>query len=186
MIRRISFLVILITSIILISSCSKTQSASIVDRGFLGEITDPSQYYNVMQEIGENPAVNHFPSKVPTDAQNVRFHFHPSVFQGGSVLQLKVELPTSIVEGIYSEYIDQAKVIVSPQEVISIKDEGVELRLPAFYTGGKSTEWPDSYDILFIESTSTGSEDAPWNHGIIYGLSVSSSESVVVYWYEDW
>jgi hypothetical protein len=57
-----------------------------------------------MQEAGDVSALAHFPTAIPKDNELVRFH--PSVFQGGTALQLRVRLLGSEVEAIRLEFID--------------------------------------------------------------------------------
>jgi hypothetical protein len=57
-----------------------------------------------MQEAGDVSALAHFPTAIPKDNELVRFH--PSVFQGGTALQLRLRLLGSEVEAIRLEFID--------------------------------------------------------------------------------
>jgi hypothetical protein len=172
---------------LLISACSSSEDLHLTERGLPGEISDPSEYSRIMQEAGDVPALAHFPTAIPKDAELVRFHFHPSVFQGGTALQLRVRLPGSEVEAIRLEFIDKAKYIYSAQMENDGISQDEEVRTTGFYTGDdSSSEFPDAFEILVLNAEYLGSDDAPWNHGVSYGIAVSIADSEIVYWYEDW
>ncbi len=172
---------------LLISSCSSSEDLHLTERGLPGEISDPSEYSRIMQEAGDVPAVAHFPSVIPENAELVRFHFHPAVFQGGTALQLRVRLPGSEVEAVRSEYIGKAKYVLSAHMENGGSSQDEEVRTTGFYTAdGSSSEFPETFEIIVLDAEYLGSDDAPWNHGVSYGIAVSLADSEIVYWYEDW
>jgi hypothetical protein len=181
---RLFLILIALVSIVLVCLLCR---GGLFDQGMLGEITDPGEYSKIMEEAEDNSYLNHFPSDIPASAEYVRFHFHPSVFQGGTALQLRVRLPSDEVEEIRSSFNNEAESIfraqISEEEAASLES----VRIPYFYTTDDGvTEWPDGFEHLVFGTVFTGSEDFPSNHGLTYGISISVDDSEVVYWYEDW
>ena len=64
------------------------------------EVADASRYTAVLNDLGyptppslNVPTLGHFPSSIPATASNVRFFYRPHFLQGGTQLQLRVNLP---------------------------------------------------------------------------------------------
>ncbi len=67
----------------------------------LTPITTASKYQNVMTlRWHDQHLIEHFPGKIPSDAENTRFYYRAGFLQGGSSIELRVKMPTNFVEEV--------------------------------------------------------------------------------------
>jgi hypothetical protein len=153
----------------------------------LGQITDASRYSEIMTSIGDYPPIEHFPRQIPTHASLTRFYFHPRVFQGSGVLQLRVRLPNEDINELRQHYVERAKLTLEAKAVNDgIISEG-EVPTTSFFTGDtEHGSFPDTYEIFVIDAMPLWEGDLVWNHGVSYGVAISDVLSEIVYWYEEW
>lgn len=170
-----------------VSGCASTASPRLTNRGLPGEVTDPARYEEIIAEFDDHPALQHFPASVPANSSFVRLHFHPALFQGGSVLQLKVSLPPDEVQSLYSVFARQALYVIPSNTMNDPLFEDPEIPRHRDLTADtESTSLREGFELLVLGAEDLGSKDAPWNHGVTYGVAVDRASSQVVYWYEDW
>jgi hypothetical protein len=136
--------------------------------------------------------VKHFPIEIPVDAKNVDLYYLPGFMQGGTFLQLRMQLSPEKIKRIEAEFLEKAKRKYipgaenhSPTEENSPIGTKVEYNYKS-YTGGSNGEnFPSNYELLVLEDT-RGAPKYDWNHSDIYGVAIDPSTSEVVYWLEDW
>ena len=180
MVRKTASVLFLFSTII-ISSCLNQNNS------FVGEISDPKEYPAIMNEVGNENSLSHFPPDIPKGSDFVRFHYQPNILQGGNVLQLRVRLSQEKVQFIRAKHIIDALQVIPQGEKQQYKKASSDFCFPNFYTSDTNhRDWPESYEILILGSESLGSEDFPWNHGVCFGVSISTNKSEIIYWYEDW
>ncbi len=157
------------------------------DRSLLGVTRDVSTYPAIRAQLGDHPAIRHFPQTIPSDATDVHFYFRPDFLQGGTSLQLRLTLPREQIDQLYSQFKDQAI-----RQYFG-GDANTHVNLPNgvpttfFFTSGSETRsFPETYEILVLGAESRGDPDFTWNHGTTYGVAIDVSASVIVFWLEDW
>ena len=171
----------------MIVSCSSNDNSPALNRRFIGEVTDLSQYSDILSESGEHEQLNHFPSQVPPEAIFAKFHFHPRVFQGSTVLQLRLGLSSDAINDLWEKYSELAKYSCSADDVNdNVIFEG-EVPTTSFLTSdSESYDFPSTYEILIIDAVPLGKANFEWNHGISYGVAIDVENLEILYWYEDW
>ena len=158
-------------------------------------VTDVDRYSEFVGS-SDNPLRAHFPKTVPDSAKNVKLHFTPGFLQGGTIFQLRMQLPPDEIALLVEQFQPQAKrQYVSGGDNNSPKQETSPDGMPVtfdyqFHTGDHPPEeraknFPDDYDIYVLEDT-RGAPEYDWNHPEYYGVAINESMSEVVYWMEDW
>ena len=83
----------------------------------LTPITSTSKYNNVMiLRWHDQHLVQHFPEQIPPSAGNPRFYYRAGFLQGGSSIELRVQMPTNFVEEVLATYREKAKAIFNGAE----------------------------------------------------------------------
>ncbi|MBM3152134.1 MAG: hypothetical protein FJZ96_08030 [Chloroflexi bacterium] len=184
--KVILIIVLVVIGVLALKRLFPVPSASSAEPG-IGVVTDPAKYATLRAQLGDGAAVQHFPLTIPTEAINVRFYYRPSLFQGGTSFQLRLTLPTDQVDKQYSEFSAQAihSYIGGDTNVHVNLSDGVPTTL--FFTGDNAQQsFPTTYEILVLGAMPYGDSNFIWNHGMTYGVAINNSESIVVYWLEDW
>jgi hypothetical protein len=159
----------------------------------LKPVSDISRYRELLSTFETDALmVKHFPPEIPSDAQNTRLYFVPGFLQGGTIFQLRMQLPPKKIENIQAQFRKTAKLKYIPDSNNnSLKAEtspqGVLINHEyIFHTGELSDQpFPKNYEILVLEDTS-GAPKYEWKHSTAYGVAIDSSMSEVVYWAEAW
>ncbi|MFP4380547.1 MAG: hypothetical protein ACLFUS_08600 [Candidatus Sumerlaeia bacterium] len=152
-------------------------------------VTDPKKYEKVLEEKwspGDN-LVDHFPRPIPPEARNTKFSYLPGFLQGGTHIQLRIELPKSRIREIYQEASENAKQSHIGGDAFSLVNSGTDgLASTHFYTS-ESHEFPDDYRIFIYDAKPYKQEgEHIWNHGYSKGVAVSKERNEVIYWAESW
>ncbi len=158
-------------------------------------VTDIERYPEFIGAPGE-PFTAHFPRTIPDNAKNVKLYFAPGFAQGGTILQLRMQLPPDEIAALVDQFQTQAKRRYVPDgENNSPKAEtspdGVNVAFDyRFHTGDHGpdeipSDFPDDYAIYVLEDT-RGVPEYDWNHPEHYGIAINEETSDVVYWMEDW
>lgn len=157
---------------------------------FLGGTTvidDPSRYPAILEEMGDSELIRHFPTQIPDTAANVKFVYFGGFLQGGAYIQLRLQLPRDEITKIYNEYrsIAQYKFIGGDRNTHANELYGVPTT--NFYTSGTDNfTFPNTYEILVLNVQPGDDPEFEWNHGYSYGVAISTMNSEIIYWAEDW
>jgi len=162
----------------------------------LTPITTASKYQNVIAlRWHDQGLIEHFPEKIPPNAGNTRFYYRAGFLQGGSSIELRVQVPDNFVESVYAIYRPQAKAIFNGAEKLE-RGAGNPDMLPkwSFFTfppdenetPGTHSLLPKDFQILLLSSHPYKSNPSDWNHGQSSGISISRERSEIIYWAEDW
>ena len=162
----------------------------------LTPITTTSKYNNVMTlRWHDQHLVQHFPEQIPPDAGNPRFYYRAGFLQGGSSIELRVQMPTDFVEEVLTTYRPQAKSIFNEAEKLERGADNPDI-LPKWNfvtfppdeneTPGTHTLLPKDFEILLLSSEPYKSDPTDWNHGKASGISISRQRREIIYWAEDW
>ena len=162
-------------------------------------VTDVSRYADIIDPTAENPSplVAHFPRSIPSNAQNVQLYYQPGALQGGTVLELRMQLPEDEIQRIQAQVQPLAtRQYVPGSENNSPKTEtspdGSNVTYTyTFHTGASDDgvaspqTFPEEYAIYVLADT-RGAPEYDWNHPELYGVAINEATSEVVYWMEDW
>ncbi len=162
----------------------------------LTPVTNVSKYDKVISNRWHRPdLIQHFPKEIPSNAQNPQFYFRAGFLQGGATIELKLQMPESLVEEIYETYRPKAKFLFNGAEELDRGAENSNM-LPKwhFYTSpqiqAERTEslplLPSDFEVLLLSSQPYKIDPVSWNHGECSGLSISRKRNEIIYWAEDW
>ena len=129
------------------------------------------------------------------NAGNPRFYYAAGLLQGGSTIELRVQMPARDVEDVYATYRPQAKAVFNGGDKL---EQGIEKQdiLPKWNfmtftpdeneTLGFHSLLPKDFEILLLTAQPYKSSPMDWNHGRSSGISVSRQRREVIYWAEVW
>ena len=150
----------------------------------LTPITTASKYQNVMTlRWHDQHLVQHFPEQIPPNAGNPLFYYRAGFLQGGSTIELRVQVPAKKVEEVYAAYRPKAKAILNGADKLE-RSAGNPDMLPkwSFFTfppdenetPGTHTLLPKDFETLLLSSEPYKSNPTDWNHGQASGISRTS------------
>ncbi len=151
-----------------------------------GHVEAVHRYEAVLRHGYCAPYASHFPARIPDEATDVQFHYHPSFWQGGSNLQLGYNLPHSSVQAVMKKHLAHAKQVTDGNKLDS-SDEKDRLPTTYFYVGPRSGDGrlPPDFKLLVLDAES----DPPggdWNNGHSAGVAISLTRNEVIYWADNW
>lgn len=162
----------------------------------LTPITTPSKYQNVIAlRWHDQRLIEHFPEKIPPNAGNPRFYYQAGFLQGGSSIELRVQMPDNFVEKVYAIYRPQAKATFNGAVKLEggannpdrlLKESFVTFPQDEYDTPGALPLLPQDFEILLLSSEPYMSNPTDWNHGQASGISISRHRREIIYWAEDW
>ena len=162
----------------------------------LRPITSVSKYQHVKKGRWHNPKlVEHFPDTIPSSARHIEFYYRPGFLQGGSTIELRIQMPENLVEDIYTTYRPRAKSVFGGAERLDRSASNPNmLRKWTFYTfqedqfetTDEMSLLPPDFEILLLSSRPYKTSPVDWNHGDCSGISVSRKRREVIYWAEAW
>lgn len=138
--------------------------------------TDPKEYEKVLGVIGypSNPATKQFPKKIPDNAQEVQFSYHPAIGQGGEVLSLKYKVDSDTIASAMRVSSKNAKWIGTPKSS-EAKSMGVY---------DEFSELPSDLTIYLRYSRPYRLND--WNHGEVGLTAISVEQNEILFMFEEW
>lgn len=155
--------------------------------GLIGQITDITRYLEIREEMGDSELAHHFPKSIPEYAQNVKFEYVPGFLQGGEIFQLRMKLPEDEIDSLYKEFRLKATHIFIGGETNDHANTTDGVPTTFFYTSDTEDQsFPDDYEIMVINAEPEGTPKFKWNHGVSYGVAISTEKSDIVYWLESW
>jgi hypothetical protein len=167
----------------------------IINRDFdeaLKPVIDSSRYAEIRSKFEDSLLVKHFPIDIPADAKNVDLYYLPGFMQGGTFLQLRMQLSPEKIKTIETDFLKSAKRKYipgaknnSPVEEDSPTGMKVEYNYKSYTGESNGGNFPSNYKLLVLEDT-RGAPKYDWNHSDIYGVAIDPATSEVVYWLEDW
>lgn len=159
--------------------------------------TDISRYPEIRgSSEPDNPLMAHFPRDIPSYAKNVKFYHVPGFLQGGTIVQLRMQLPAEEIAALKAKFQPKAKrqyipngTNNSPKTENSPDGSVITYEYP-FYTGEFSAgdpvpTFPEDYAIYVLEDTQ-GPPEYDWNHPESYGVAINETTLEIVYWMDDW
>ena len=162
----------------------------------LTPVTNISKYEKVKSNRWLRPdLIQHFPKAIPSNAQDTQFYFRAGFLQGGATIELRLQMPESFVEDVYTTYRPKAKLVFNGAEELDRRAEDPNM-LPKFhfYTSpqlkGETTKviplLPSDFEIFLLSSKPYRKDPVSWNHGDCSGISISRKRNEIIYWAEDW
>ncbi len=151
--------------------------------------TDVSRYEEILGDWKYGRPSKHFPQAIPANATEVRLSFFPGFLQGGAHFQIRMCLPSADVAMIDARMREATTHQYQGGSMFDHYNEDQENNLPttAFFTADDLSQtigFPEHYTLYVLsakEDTGGG-----WNHGSTSGVAVSTQNSEVIYWAEDW
>ena len=145
-------------------------------------VTDIDKFERVLRlkNHGENMRISHFPKEIPVNTQNIEFFYSPAFLQGGEHMFLKYEISSQYIEQLAEEYSSIAQ-WSGPSDNLTIQNYGIDDR--SFYFIGYD-QLPEGFTVYVLDSEPYKTGD--WNHGYSYGLAVSTSQGIVIYFSLTW
>ena len=140
-------------------------------------VTELDQYSEILESFADNPSLRHFPDQIPADVSAAYLYYHPGFLQGGTVFQLRLQLPKEQILVEKERWLAQA---------IDISEYGsIPLRsLRAGHEAG--IQIPETFELIWLGAEPAGNGDYEWNHGSTYGVAIDEISSEIVYWFEWW
>ena len=155
-------------------------------------VTTQYAYKPILNFRWENRSiVEHFPSEIPEEAKNVEFYYRAGLFQGGTTIELRMQMPQKEFDAIVRNHRTVAILILDhlgkPIEARLAAKDSHELSLH-FYTVPRE-EFGDEYQLgplpggyqIFLLHLK-----GHWNHGKTAGIAVNQTKKEVIYWAESW
>ena len=149
-----------------------------------------SKYESVLATWKQRGLVDHFPSRVPDSASEVRFSALEGFLQGGGHIQIRFKLPQARIESYYEDASSKAKQFQDGGDAVTLvnsSDDGLWSTNP--HTLDKSySKFTDDYRIFIYDAVpyQQDEEYKNWNHGASKGVVISLKRSEVIYYAEDW
>ena len=140
-------------------------------------VTELDQYSEILESFADTPSIRHFPIKIPADVSEAYLYYHPGFLQGGTVFQLRLQLPKEQILVEKERWLAQA---------IDISEYGsIPLRgLRAGHEAG--IQMPETFELIWLGAEPAGQGNYEWNHGSTYGVAIDEVNSEIVYWFEWW
>jgi hypothetical protein len=153
-----------------------------------GVITDTRRYGEIRHQLWSNSdRLKYFPNEIPPDATGVRIAYSPGFLQGSTFFQIRLKQPPEKIEKLLSQYRNHAKQKYRGGNTNEHINQPNGVPTTFFYTSDSPTEtFPDTYEILVLDTTDKGRPGFKWNHGDSYGVAINSSKSEIIYWAEQW
>jgi hypothetical protein len=135
--------------------------------------------------------VEHFPPKIPDKAKDIRFYYRAGLWQGGTTIELRMQMPEREFDAIVQKHHAQAKLILNhlgKENDTKSEEKGSITPSLKFYTVSRA-ELTDEYQIGPLPS---GYEifllhlEGHWNHGKTAGIAINQLRKEIIYWAEVW
>lgn len=143
----------------------------------LTQTTKVYKYERVLRitNYPENELIKHFPKKIPENAKDIIFQFHPAILQGGEVHRLKFETDSLAIDNYINEFTKDAI-------WIGKFDEAIETNYAIYsetfgYFGYNPL--PEDYTIYLFASENT-------NHGKLSLAAISPTNNTIIFIADNW
>jgi len=145
-------------------------------------ITDIAKYERVLKVTGypNNPLIEHFPNKIPDDAENIVFSYNPAFLQGGAFWGLRFKTDSDSIENYINQLSERAKWIGKSRDS-QAKTNGVSW---GTFSDLGYVDLPEDFTIYIIYSKPYKPND--WNHGELSLAAISEQRNEIIFLAEDW
>lgn len=146
--------------------------------------TDPKDYEKVLGFIDypNNPAAKQFPAKIPDNAQEVQFSYHPAIGQGGEVMCLKYKLDSDEIDSCQVVASQHATWMGEPnsgeKDLMLLVDESTHVFEYA------SSELPSDLNVYVRYRKPYRFHD--FNHGELGLTAISSQRNEILFAFNRW
>lgn len=150
------------------------------------EVTDIHKYDKVLSMYGypDNKSMAHFPSNVPSNAENIRFYERPQFLQGGSSVFLLYKTSEQELTSYYNKYKGKVQIELENCSQPSYSYDN-DYWIPEVWKEAIGYDSiPDDFKVMIIDSKPYYPKN--WNHGYSYGLALSNQRKEIFFWSEDW
>lgn len=133
-----------------------------------------------MSDYLNNLLIEHFPEKIPENAENIVFRYNPGFLQAGTWLGLKFKTDSNLVE-------DYTKVLSKKAKWIGKADDSQaeEHRVfPETFENLGYTNLPEDFTIYVIYSEP--GYPSNWNHGKLSLVAISKQRNEIIFLSNDW
>jgi|GEM_PF-2081635 len=138
--------------------------------------------------------VEHFPAEIPDEAKNIKFYYRAGLMQGGTTIELRMQMPEREFDSIVQKHRNTAKLILDhlgKDNVTKFQEKSYFAPPLMFYTvsrGELTDEYqigplPIGYEIFLLHLKKNKSY---WNHGKTAGIAVSQARKEIIYWASVW
>ena len=161
----------------------------------LTPISSVSKYKNVKSlRWHRKDLIKHFPETIPSGARDPRFYYRAGFLQGGSSIELRLQMPVEFIEKVHATYKLKAKSIFNGAGKLPTGANNPNIlpkwRFFTFPPDRSETPapqlLPQDFEIMLLSSNPYKSMPTDWNHGESSGVSISKKRRVMIYWAEDW
>jgi hypothetical protein len=134
--------------------------------------------------------VEHFPAEIPDEAQNIKFYYRAGFMQGGTAIELRMQMPEREFDSIVQKNRTMTKLILDHlgKDIATKSQKKVYFAPPLkFHTVSRSEltdenqmgPLPVGYEIFLLHLKKNKSY---WNHGKIAGIAVGHAKKEIIYW----
>lgn len=138
--------------------------------------------------------VEHFPTEIPDEAKNIKFFYRAGLMQGGTAVEVRMQMPERQFDSIVQKHRAMAKLILDHlgKDNDTKSQEKVYFAPPLmFYTVSKEEltdhyqtgPLPVGYEIFLLHLKKYKNY---WNHGKTAGIAVSQARKEIIYWAAVW
>ena len=144
--------------------------------------TDIGKYEKALRITGypDNHLTEHFPDKIPDNAQDLVFSYNPAFLQGGESLGLRFSIDQYTISKYLEEFSQAAKKIGKIPDRFTMVDG---IYSSDFEILGY-TVLPEDFTIFIIVSKPYESND--WNHGETSIVAISQERNEIIFLANDW
>ena len=138
--------------------------------------------------------VEHFPAEIPDEAKDIKFYYRAGLMQGGTAIEVRMQMPDMEFNSIVQKHRAMAKLILDHlgKDNDTNSQEKVYFAPPLkFYTVSRAEltdedergPLTDGYEIFLLHSKKHKSY---WNHGKTAGIAVCQARNEIIYWATVW
>ncbi len=141
------------------------------------ETTDIAKHERVLRINGypENSLIRHFPERIPHEAENVVFRYHPAFGMGGESFNLKIEINSNTLNNYVNQFLQLAKWKGKAGDKGAV-DNGI---FTGTFSGIGYKELTENFTIFLIDSKPYDTNN--WNHGILRLVTISEAKNEIIF-----
>ncbi len=144
--------------------------------------TDTRSYGRVLRlsNYPENALISCFPERIPEDAKDVVFRYHPAILQGGENYELKFKADSDFLKRKAEEFARKSKWTgkMSDREAEKHGVISGSLGELGYY------DLPDDFTVYLMNGEPYQPND--WNHGKVSLVAVNRKSNEIIFHAEDW
>lgn len=144
--------------------------------------TDTSKYGRALRlnSYPENALISCFPERIPEDAKDVVFRYHPAFLQGGENYELKFKADSAFLERKAEEFARKSKWTGKTSDKEAEKHGVISGSLGelGYY------DLPDDFIVYLLNGKPY--QPGNWNHGNVSLVAVNRKSNEIIFHAEDW